>query len=129
MIHSAAQGSSYACFVRPDSRIPFMAIPDAIKALIDLSQPAKSEMKHLVYNVGSFSLSAGEIKDMVLKYYPHAKITFEADPKRQQIVDTWPADVDDSSARSDWGWQPEFDAVRTFDEYLIPNIAKRYQTA
>ncbi len=128
MIHSAAQGKPYACFVRPDTRIPFMAMPDAIKALIDLSKPEKSELKHLVYNVGSFSLSAGEIKDAVQKYYPDAKITFEPDPKRQQIVDTWPADVDDSSARKDWGWHPDYDVSRTFDEYLIPNIAQRYKS-
>lgn len=127
MIHSAAAGKPYTCFVRADTRIPFMAMPDAVKALLDLSKPEKSALRHLVYNVGSFSLSAGEIKDLVRRYFPEAQITFEPDLKRQQIVDTWPADVDDSSAREDWGWQPEYDARRTFDEYLIPNISKRYQ--
>jgi len=126
MLHRAAQGQPYACFVRADTRIPFMAMPDAVQALIDLSRPEKEALKHLVYNVGSFSLSAGEIKDIVLKYFPQAEITFEPDEKRQQIVDSWPADVDDSAARADWGWQPEYDVNRAFEDYLIPNISKRY---
>jgi len=126
IIHSAAQGKPYACFVRADTRIPFMAMPDAVKALLDLSKPEKSNLKHLVYNVGSFSLSAGEIKDIVLKYFPQAAITFEPDGKRQQIVDSWPADVDDSSARQEWGWQPAYDVRRAFEDYLIPNISRRY---
>ena len=59
--------------------------------------------------------------------FPAAQITFEPDLKRQNIAESWPMDVDDSAARREWGWQPKFDAQRTFTEYLIPNIQKRYQ--
>ncbi len=126
MIHYAAQSRPYACFVRSDTRIPFMAMPDAIKALLQLSVPPKEQLKHLVYNVGSFSLSAGEIRALVLKAFPQAKITFAPDKKRQRIVDSWPADVDDSAARKDWGWEPDYDLERAFEAYLIPNITNRY---
>ena len=79
-----------------------------------------------MYNVTSFSLSADEIRERVLQSFPKAEITFEPDLKRQAIVDTWPADLDDTAARQDWKWTPEYDVARAFDEYLVPNIKKRY---
>ena len=127
MIHAAAQGKPYPCFVREDVRIPFMAMPDAIRSLLLLAQAPREKLTRSVYNVGGFSLSAGQIREYVLKAFPHADITFEPDVKRQSIVDSWPADVDDSAARQDWDWQPEYRADRAFSEYLIPNISKRYE--
>ncbi|MFQ5575954.1 MAG: NAD-dependent epimerase/dehydratase family protein [Anaerolineae bacterium] len=126
MLHHAAQGKPYARFVRPDTRIPFMAMPDAIKALLLLSRPPKKQLNHLVYNVGSFSLSAAEIRNLVMRAFPDADITFAPDDKRQGIVDSWPADVDDSAARHDWNWQPDYNLTRAFEEYLIPTISRQY---
>ena len=74
----------------------------------------------------SFSLSAREIYERVKRAFPDAEVTFQPDRKRQAIVDTWPADVDDSAARHDWGWQPHYDVERAFDEYLVPAVVKRY---
>jgi nucleoside-diphosphate-sugar epimerase len=127
MLHAAAQGIPYQCFVRPDVRIPFMAMPDAIKALLDLAEAPREALNHRVYNVSSFSLSAEEIRQYVLRAFPQAQIEYEPDVKRQAIVDSWPADMDDSAARRDWGWQPDYDVERSFKEYLIPNIRGRYQ--
>lgn len=127
MLHAAAQGQSYSCFVREDVRIPFMAMPDAIHALLLLENATKKNLKNTVYNITSFSPSAGEIRDVVLKEFKGAQIAFSPDDKRQAIVDTWPEDVDDSAARSDWGWSPEYDLNRAFRDYLIPGIRKRYQ--
>mgnify|MGYP000337453498 CR=1 FL=1 len=126
MLHHAAQGKPYACFVREDTRMPFMAMPDAIKALIELERTPREKLSTLVYNVTSFNPSAGEIRDRVLKAFPQAVITFQPDLKRQAIVDSWPLDQDDSRARRDWGWQPDYDQERAFEEYLIPNISRRY---
>ncbi len=128
MLHAAAQGKPYSCFVRPDVRIPFMAMPDAVKALLDLAAAPAESLRQRVYNVTSFSLSAAEFKQWVLKFFPQAQIDFEPDTKRQAIVDSWAADMDDSAARRDWGWQPDYDVQRAFEEYLVPNILKRYQT-
>jgi threonine 3-dehydrogenase len=126
MIHAAAQGQPYECFVSEDTYIPFMVMPDAVRALLHLGQVPQDKLSRLVYNVTSFSLSAGEIRDLVMQAFPKARITFKPDPKRQAIIDSWPADVDDSAARRDWGWEPAYDAARAFNEYLIPNIRQQY---
>jgi len=127
MLHAAAKGEPYAAFVRPDTQIPFMAMPDAVTALLDISQAPKSALSRAVYNVTSFSLTADQIRDLVLNAFPDARIEYEPDLKRQQIVDTWPADLNDNDARRDWGWKPDYDIDRSFNKYLIPNIVKRYQ--
>lgn len=126
MLHAAAQGKAYSCFVREDVRIPFMAMPDAITALLKLHDAPKNRLSTNVYNIGSFSPSAGRIFEIVKKEFPNAEIRFSPDDKRQAIVDTWPEDVDDALARNDWNWRPEFDEARAFNEYLIPVIRKRY---
>jgi len=127
MLHAAAQGLPYACFVRPDVRIPFMAMPDAVTALLQLTNAPREALSRLVYNITSFSLSAAEFREWVLRYFPEASITFDPDSKRQGIVDSWPADLDDSAARRDWDWQPAYEVERSFGEYLVPNISQRYQ--
>jgi threonine 3-dehydrogenase len=129
MLHAAARGEAYASFVRPDAIIPFMAMPDAVTALLRLAQAPKSCLTRCVYNVTSFSLTAGQIHELVLEAFPQAEITYKPDIKRQAIVDSWPADLEDHAARRDWGWEPAYNAQRCFCEYLIPNIIKRYRTA
>lgn len=126
MIHAAARGEPYACFVRKDSRIPFMAMPDAVDALLALMEAPLEHLTRLVYNITAYSPSAGEFAELVRGAFPDAEISFEPDLKRQAIVDSWPAEVDDSAARNDWRFQPAYDLKRTFDEYLVPNIRKRY---
>ena len=126
MIHAAARGEPYRCFVRPDTRIPFMAMPDAVDALLLLAGAHRARLTQPVYNVASFNPSAGEIRELVLRGFPEADISFEPDLKRQAIVDTWPADVDDGAARRDWGLSPTYDLERAFSEYLIPGIRQRY---
>jgi len=75
----------------------------------------------------TFSRSAAEIRDVVVAAFPNAKIDYQVDAKRQGIVDSWPADVDDSAARADWGFAPTYDFERAFREYLIPTIQQRYR--
>jgi nucleoside-diphosphate-sugar epimerase len=127
MLHAAAAGKPYACFVREDTRIPFLAMPDAVQALLNLEAAPCPALSRKVYNVGSFNPSAGEVAERVRKAFPGAQITFAPDVKRQGIVDSWPVDVDDSAARNDWGWRPAFDLDRAFDEYLIPAVSRRYR--
>jgi nucleoside-diphosphate-sugar epimerase len=127
MIHAAARGEPYACFVRPDTRIPFMAMPDGVEALLRLADAPREALTRTAYNVTAFSPSAEEIRAIVLRAFPAASITFEVDQKRQGIVDSWPADVDDGAARRDWGFDPRFDLERAFSEYLIPTIRRHYQ--
>lgn len=126
MLHAAAQGKPYACFAREDAKISFMAMPDAIRSLLMLMDAPREELSRQVYNIAAFALTAGEFRDRALKAFPGAEITFEPNPRRQGIVDSWPEDVDDSLARAEWGWQPEYDADRFFDDYFLPEIRKRY---
>ncbi|HEU0297512.1 MAG TPA: NAD-dependent epimerase/dehydratase family protein [Anaerolineales bacterium] len=126
VLHAAAQGKPYACFVRADTKISFMAMPDAIKSLLMLLDVPREELSHQVYNIAAFAITAGEFRDRALKAFPGAQITFEPNPRRQGIVDSWPEDVDDSRARRDWGWKPDYDVDRFFDDYFLPEIRKRY---
>lgn len=126
MLHAAAKGEPYHCFVRPDATLPFMAMPDAIRSLIMLQEAEREKLVHDVYNVSSFNPNAEELRTITMEAFPDAQIDFVPDVKRQGIVDTWPEDVDDSAARQDWGWYPEYDQKRAFEEYLIPAIKARY---
>jgi len=127
MLHAAAKGEIYQCFVREDTSIPFMAMPDAVTALLNLASAPANDLSRRVYNITSFSLTAMQFRDQVLRYFPNAQISFKPDIKRQGIVDSWPAGLNDNDARRDWGWQPEFDLERSFKEYLVPNIRNRYK--
>jgi nucleoside-diphosphate-sugar epimerase len=126
MLHHAAQGLPYDCFVRPDTRLPFMVMPDAIKALLLLHEAERKQLSQTVYNITSFSPSAQEFYDTVIDAFPHAEVNFVPHSSRQHIVDSWPADVDDGAARRDWGWNPEYNQERAFSQYLIPAVHQRY---
>jgi nucleoside-diphosphate-sugar epimerase len=126
MIHAAAKGEPYACFVRPDTRIPFMAMPDGVDALLTIAAVDRSRLSRTAYNLSAFNPSAEQIRTEVVRAFPDARITWATDTKRQRIVDSWPADVDDSAARRDWGFAPRYDFQKAFRDYLIPTITKRY---
>ena len=127
MIHAAARGEPYACFVRPDTRIPFMAMPDAVQGLLQLATVPCERLTQTAYNLAAFNPTASEIHDVVIGAFPEARITWATDAKRQRILDSWPADVDDTAARRDWGFAPRYDFKRAFDDYLIPTIRERHQ--
>ncbi|MHC5110298.1 MAG: NAD-dependent epimerase/dehydratase family protein [Planctomycetota bacterium] len=127
MLHFSARGEPYACFVAEEARIPFLAMPDAIKALVQLADASPEQLSRRVYNVAAFSLTAAQLRDRTVKAFPDARITFEPDEPRARIVDSWPEDVDDTPARHDWGWSPDLGVGRAFDEYLIPGIKKHYE--
>jgi nucleoside-diphosphate-sugar epimerase len=129
ILHAAAAGQPYACFVAPDARLPFVAMPDAVQALLQLADAEPRSLRQRVYNVGAFSLSAAEIVARASAHFADAKVTYAPQPARAHIVDTWPADVDDEPARRDWGWRPAFDADSAFERYLVPKLRGRYADA
>ncbi|HEY1302111.1 MAG TPA: NAD-dependent epimerase/dehydratase family protein [Vicinamibacterales bacterium] len=127
MIHAAARGDAYTCFVRPDTRIPLMAMPDAVGALLRLAEAPRDRLTRTAYNVTAFNPCAQEIHDVVVAAFPRASIAWSTDAKRQAIIDSWPEDVDDAAARRDWGFTPQYDFRSAFDRYLIPGIRERYK--
>jgi nucleoside-diphosphate-sugar epimerase len=126
MLHAAARGDRYACFVREDTRIPFLTMPDAIDATLALANADRKALRCPIYNLTAWSPTAGEIAALVRRYFPMADIAFEPDLQRQAIVDSWPADIDDAPARADFGFRPKHDLERAFAEYLVPRIKARY---
>jgi threonine 3-dehydrogenase len=119
MLHAAAQKRKYECFVNPQTKIPFMAMPDAVNALISISSAPDKKLSQRVYNVTSFSATAAEIEKVVKKHFPDFQISYKVNQERQKIVDSWPADIDDKSAMRDWGWTPKINFTDTFEKYLI----------
>jgi threonine 3-dehydrogenase len=103
MLHAAAQGKPYSCFVREDTKISFMAMPDAIKSLLMLLDVPREKLNHQVYNIAAFALTAGEFRDRALKAFPGAQIAFEPNPRRQGIVTPGPRTWT-TLWRADWGW-------------------------
>ncbi|MGE5314295.1 MAG: NAD-dependent epimerase/dehydratase family protein [Acidobacteriota bacterium] len=126
MLHMAAQGKPYRCFVPETATLPFMTMADAISALLKLEMTPAKQLTQVVYNIAAFSVTAKDFYDVIKREFPDADVTFEPDVLRQKIVDSWPADVDDALARAEWGWAAEYDFKRAFDDYLIPAIRQRY---
>jgi len=107
--YEAVRSGRYTCFVREDTRLPMMYMPDCIKATIDLAgAPLENLRHHCDFNVGAMSFSAGELAASIRKRMPGFECSYVPD-FRQQIADSWPSSLDDSAAREEWGWRPEYD--------------------
>lgn len=100
---------AYEAFCQPQTRIPFMYMPDGVRALVELSEAPRERLRRCVYNIAAFSPTAREIAESVRQALPDVRITFEPDPRRQAILDSWPRVLDDTAAREDWGWKPAYD--------------------
>ena len=129
MIHAAASGRAYACFVREDTCIPWMTMPECIEALLKIGRVDSSQLSQEVYNVASFRATAGEAAEQVKQCFPEASITFAPDEHRQGIVDSWPMDVDCTKAITDWGFSPRWTLQEAFDNYLVPTVRTYYAEA
>jgi nucleoside-diphosphate-sugar epimerase len=126
MIHSAAYGKNYTCFVRPSTKIPFILMPDAIRALLLLSSASSKSLCHRIYNIAGFSASAKEIEKQLKKHFPAFKVSYKPDSLRQMIADSWPASIDDSKARKDLGWKAKYNSLeKAINQYLIPTLLNK----
>lgn len=126
MIHAAARGNEYECFVSEDTKIPFMTMPKAIEATLQLSEAPQENLNSTVYNIASFAITAGQGFDLLKKYYPNFKCTFNPDIRRSRIVNSWPENVCVNSASQDWGFSLDENIEEAFENYIIPSVMKRY---
>ncbi len=128
IFHEALEEKQYDCFLKEDTYLPMMYMPDAIKATMSLMEaPAEKIKIRTSYNLSGMSFSPSEIAAEIKKHIPEFTISYKPD-YRQQIADSWPASIDDTVARGDWGWNEEYDLVRmTADmlSYLSENISKK----
>lgn len=113
----------YEAFCRPDTRIPLMYMPDGVAALQKLAAADRQSLTRCIYNIAAFSPRADEIAASVRRAVPGLDITYEPDPLRQRILDSWPPALDDSSARRDWGWKPTYSLDAMTDD-LVPRVRK-----
>ena len=126
LIHAAARGEPYSCFVNREARLPFCAMPDAVEGILRLAFREKAFLTRTAYNLGGPSLSAAEIIARVARDFPDLEVRFRLDRARDRIVASWPGAVDDSAARRDFGFAPGHDEETLFSRYLIPRIRRRY---
>ena len=118
MFYAAADGDPYTCFVRPDTRLPMMYMPDALQATLDLMEADAANLTvRDSYNITAFSFSARELAASIERRMPTFSCSYDPD-ERQRIADDWPQSVDDSVARSDWGWSPQYDLDAMTDDML-----------
>ncbi|HPF01062.1 MAG TPA: NAD-dependent epimerase/dehydratase family protein [Bacteroidales bacterium] len=122
----AIKHGKYTCFVKEDTRLPMMYMPDCLKATIDLMKADFSKLKHHSdFNVGAMSFSAGELAASIKKYIPSFEIEYKPD-FRQNIADSWPNAVDDKAAREEWGWKPAFD-LDAMTQDMLKNIKIKHE--
>ena len=123
--YEAIKNKKYTCFVKEDTQLPMMYMPDCLKATLDLFEADFDSLKHHSdFNVGSMSFTVKELADSIKKYIPEFEIDYAPD-YRQDIADTWPNSVDDSCARMEWGWEPSYD-LDAMTKDMLEAIQKKY---
>ena len=126
IFYSALRSGSYTCFLRKDTVLPMMYMPDALRAVMELMDARESRVRlHAAYNLAAVSFSAGDLAAEIKKHVPGFRVTYAPD-SRQAIADSWPRSIDDSAARRDWGWKERYalpEMVEDMVARLRPRIA------
>jgi nucleoside-diphosphate-sugar epimerase len=118
IFYEAVKHGRYTCFVREDTRLPMMYMPDCLKCTINLMEADFGRLRHHAnFNVTAMSFTAGELAAEIRKRIPSFVCDYKPD-FRQAIADSWPASIDDSAARREWDWKPEYDLARMTDDML-----------
>jgi nucleoside-diphosphate-sugar epimerase len=121
IFHEALEEKRYTCFLKENTYLPMMYMPDAIRATIELMEaPAEKISIRTSYNVSSMSFSPKEIAAEIKKYIPDFSTSYQPD-YRQNIAESWPQSIDDSVARRDWGWKHEYDLGKMTKD-MIENL-------
>lgn len=119
IFHEAIKHGKYTSFLGKDTTLPMMYMPDAIRATIELMEaPAERVKERTSYNLAGFSFNPAEIAAEVKRHVPGFEMAYAPD-HRQAIADSWPRSIDDSAARSDWGWKPQFDLRAMVDDMML----------
>jgi len=126
IFYEAIKNKKYTCFVKEDTILPMMYMPDCIKATINLMEADVSKLKHHCdFNIASMSFSAGELADEIKKHIPEFKCEYKPD-FRQAIADSWPQSIDDTAAREEWGWKPSYN-LPSMTKDMLEKLGKCYK--
>ncbi len=125
--YEAIRRQHYSCFVREDTVLPMMYMPDCIKGTLDLMDADLTRLDHHAdFNMAGISFSAGELAASIQKYLPDFTVEYNPDPVKQKIADSWPMSIDDSAARREWGWQPAYD-LDAMTKDMLDQLGQRYR--
>jgi nucleoside-diphosphate-sugar epimerase len=126
IFHAALAGGRYTCFLAEGTQLDMMYMPDAVRAAIELMEADGARLRHRnAYNVTAMQVTPERLAAEIRRHVPGFEIDYRVDPVRQRIADSWPRRLDDSAARQDWGWRPEYDlADLTADmiQHLAPVV-------
>lgn len=126
MYHKAVQGKKFICYLKEDTYLDMMYMPDALKAATTLMEADYSLLRyHNAYNIASLSFSPKVQAEAIRKYIPNFKIDYKVDPVRQGIADSWPNMMDDTAAKEDWGWEPDYD-LDMMSKDMINVLSERF---
>ena len=112
IFHHAVKDGRYTCFLGPDAQLDMMYMPDAINALVGIMEADPDRLLHRhAFNVTAMQLTPTSLTAEIQKHLPDFEIDYDVDPVRQAIADSWPDRIDDTAAREEWDWSPEYDAA------------------
>ena len=119
IFYHALENGHYTCFLAPDTRLDMMYMPDATRAAIELMDADPASLKHRnAFNVTAINVTPNELADAIRIHLPNFTITYDVDPVRQAIAESWPNSMDDSEARDQWGWAPQYDLAKMVADML-----------
>ncbi len=123
--YGAIRQGRYTCYLRPGTYLPMMYVPDAIKALIQVAEAGVDRLKHHAdYNVNSMSFEPEELAAAIRRRVPEFAMDYDVDPLRQFIADSWPNSLDDTAARQEWGWRPDY-ALDAMVDDMYENLSRK----
>ncbi|MCC6721277.1 MAG: NAD-dependent epimerase/dehydratase family protein [Bacteroidia bacterium] len=127
IFHEALKNKRYTCFLKPDTNLPMLYMPDAVKATLDITHAASEKIKiRSSYNLSGFSFSPSILAQKIKNHIPDFEISYNPD-QRQAIAESWPGSIDDFDARQDWGWQNDYDLDGMVKD-MIENLTARYSS-
>ena len=123
--YAAVKGEEFVCPIAAGTYMDMMYMPDALQAAVDIMQADPSQLVHRnSFNIASMSFDPEIIYNKIKEFYPDFKMTYDVDPVRQAIADSWPDKMDDTCARAEWGWKPTFGLDEMVDDMIL-NLRKK----
>ena len=129
IFHAALEHGRYTCYLEPDAQLDMMYMPDALRAAMELMDAPGDRLEHRnAFNIGAMQLTPAGLADAIRVHIPSFEIDYDVDPRRQAIAESWPRRVDDSAARTEWGWQHEYDTAAMVED-MLAKLAPRLGVA
>ena len=129
IFYQAIRYRHYTCFLRPDTELAMMYMPDAIRAMLELMEADPARLRHRnAFNVAAMSFTPERLAAEIRRHIPTFVVDYEVDPMRQAIADSWPRSLDDSAAREEWGWRPQYD-LESMTREMLQRLGTRLQQA